>query len=337
MQALMEPEQYMPGEAAVAEIQAQIGAYNKARPAIYHSCLKQAVTALLVYGAIGLLVLFYCVRLGVEPDDMILVAGGLLLGGGALWAFMWSPMEKHRAALRERLFPKLFGFIEDVTYQQHPKPGFLRHVSELKLVRYSDASNDDLIAGRHQGMDFALLETTLTIGSKNKETVFRGLIFHFRLADQFPGMLVVAKRGGWWERTMKDFWRTGPSLEMSSANRQLDESHQFYSDNRDAARPIIAGPLTSVLTWLGNEWHGGEVRIGLSGEHGYLMLPSQHNYFSLPGGDEDVEYKRHVEPLVRELVMALAIAHVVGRSLATDRQKSSEDESRSNPPAQPRG
>jgi hypothetical protein len=314
----MDPERYMPGEDVVAEIQAQIDAYNKARPAIYDSCMKQALVALGIYGAFGALICFYCLKLGIEAKNFILVAGGLIFGGIGLWALIWAPMEKHQAGLRDRLFPKLFGFIEDVTYQKKPKPGFLRHITELKLVRYQDAENDDLIAGRHDGMDFALLETKLTIGSKNKETVFRGLIFHFRLADPFPGMLVVAKRGGWWERTMKDFWRTGPSLEMSSGNRQLDESHQFYSDNRNAARPIIAGPLTSVLTWLGNEWHGGDVRIALSGEHGYLMLPSGHNYFSLPADHEDIVYKRHVQPLVRELVMALAIAHVVGRSLATD-------------------
>jgi len=302
----------------VAEMQAQIDAYNKARPAIYDSCMKRGLVALAAYTAFAVLIAYYVQALGVGAKNMVLVAGGLLLGGGALWVFMWSPMERHRTALRERLFPKLFSFIDDVTYQKNPKPGFLRHVSELNLVRYSEASNDELIAGRHEGMDFALLETTLKIGNKKKDVVFRGLIFHFRLADPFPGMLVAAKRGGWWERTMKDFWRTGPSLEMTSGNRQLDESHQFYSDNRQAARPIIVGPLTSVLTWLGNEWHGGDVRIALAGEHGYLMLPSDHNYFSLPGGDQDVDYNRHVKPLVRELVMALAVAHVVDRSLAVN-------------------
>lgn len=318
MKTLMDPERYMPGEAALAEIQVQIDAYNKARPAVYDSCMKQAMIALVIYAAFGVLVCFYCIELGIKAKDFVYVAGGLLLGAWGLWILMWSPMERHRAVLRERLFPKLFGFIEDVTYQKNPKPGFLRQISELKLVQYASASNDDLIAGRHEGMDFALLETTLKVGNKNKDIVFRGLIFHFRLADAFPGMLVVAKRGGWLARTMKDFWRTGPNLEMSSGNRQLDESHQFYSDNRSAARPIIAGPLTSVLTWLGNEWHGGDVRIALSGEHGYLMLPSAHNYFSLPGDSEDIVYKRHVQPLVRELVTALAVAHVVGRSLTID-------------------
>jgi len=318
VKTLMDPELYMPGEAAVAEIQAQIDSYNRARPAIYNGCMRQAMVALAIYGVFALFVCFVTLKAGIKAEHFVLVAAGLAGGGWLIWNFIWSPMEAVQAALRNQLFPQIFSFIEEVSYQKKAKPGFLKHISELKLVRYQDAETDDLIIGRHEGMDFALLEAKLTVGSKNKETVFRGLIFHFRLADPFPGMLVVAKRGGWWEQTMKDFWRTGPSLELSSGNRQLDESHQFYSDNRRAARPIIAGPMTSVLTWLGNEWHGGDVRIGLAEEHGYLMLPSSHNYFSLPDGDENVVYQRHIKPLVRELVTALAIAHVVGRSLATD-------------------
>lgn len=318
MRALKDPESYMPDEAQVAEIQAEVDGYNKARPAIYNGCMTWALVAVAIYGAFAALIVFHVSQTDLSTEMFFYVIGGLALGGFFLWNYMWSPMERHQAALRARLFPKLFGFIEGARYEKKEKPEFLNHIRELKLVKYQDAETDDLIAGRHEGMDFELLETTLTIGNKNKETVFRGLIFHFRLADPFPGMLVVAKRGGWWERTMKDLWRTGPNIEISSGNLRFDESHQFYSDNRAAARPVIAGPLISVLTWLGNEWHEGDVRIALSQEHGYLMLPSTHNYFSLPGRDEDVVYQRHVKPLVRELVMALAVAHVVGRSLATD-------------------
>jgi hypothetical protein len=311
MQTLGDPDSYMPDAAAVAEIRMQIGEYNKARPAIHAACSRNSVIALAIYAGFAVMVCLYAAELEPVPKSWGLILGLLGFGGLGLYTLMWKPMESHQARLRERLFPKLFGFIEDVSYRKNPKPEFLGHISELKLVRYQDAENDDMIAGRHEGLDFALLETKLTIGSKNKETVFQGLIFQFRLADPFPGMLVIAKRGGWWERTMRDFWRTGPNLEMSSGNRKLDESHQFYSDNKPAARPLIAGPLTSVLTWFGNEWHGGDVRIAMSGEHGYLMLPSDHNYFSLPDGAEDVGYERHVKPLVRELVMALAVAHFV--------------------------
>jgi hypothetical protein len=311
MQALKDLESYMPGEAVVAEMQAQLDGYNRERPGIYNSCMTWALIALGIYAAFGVFILVHASQLINDMELFGLLVGVLLFGAYFLWNFMWSPMEKHQATLRARLFPKLFGFIDRARYDKGQKPAFLKHIAELKLVSYDEASTDDMIAGCHQDMDFDLVEATLSVGSKNKTIVFHGLVFRFTLARPFPGILVVAKRGGWWEQTMKEFWRTGPKLEMSSGNHRLDESHQFYSDNRAAAQPIIAGPLTSVLTWLGNEWHGGDVRLALADGHGYLMLPSKHNYFSLPGMGEDVVYQRHVKPLVRELVMALAVAHVV--------------------------
>lgn len=312
MQALKDPDSYMPDAPTVAEIERQIGLYNQARPKIYSDCLRASVIALAVYALFSVMVVVYASAFGVEGKAYGWILALLVIGGIGLHSLMWKPMERHQQALRLGLFPKLFGFVDGVTYRTGGEVAFLRHISDLKLVSYSSASNDDLIAGRHEGMDFELLETTLTSGSgRSKETVFRGLIFHFRLDPEFPGMLVAAKRGGWWRRTMKEMWRTGPKSEMTSGNLRLDESHEFHSDNFAAARPVIAGPLTSVLIWLGNEWHGGDVQIALSGEHGYLMLPSDHDYFSLPGDDENVVYQRHVKPLVRELVLALAVAHVV--------------------------
>lgn len=311
-QTLKDPDSYMPGEAALAEIETHIAAYNRARPEIYNRCMTWALIGLAVYACFAALVILYAWELDARGKSFGVVLGLLFLGGAGLWTLMWRPMEKHQEALRMQLFPRLFGFIDGVTYAKGGKPALLNQVAELKLVRYGNAENDDLIAGRHEGMDFELLETRLTVGSgRSKETVFRGLIFHFRLDRAFPGMLVAAKRGGWWQRTMKEFWRTGPKTELTSGNLRLDESHEFHSDNFAAARPVIAGSLTSVLTWLGNEWHGGDVQIALSGEDGYLMLPSNHDYFSLPGNTEDVVYQRHVRPLVRELVIALAVAHVV--------------------------
>src|SRR5262249_42342823 len=149
-------------------------------------------------------------------------------------------------------------------------------------VRYSSSGNDDLISGTHRGLQFELLETRLEWGSgANAERVFHGLIFRFRLEAPFPGTLAAAKRGGWVERTWKEMWRTSARDELLSGNRRLDETHLFHSDNPDAARPLIAGPLTSPLIALG-EWRTNDIRIALWNDTGYLMLPAEGNYFRLP-------------------------------------------------------
>lgn len=307
MRGLRDPESYMPDAAAVAEIKAQIEAYNRARPAIYDACMKWAVIACAAY-AVAALVLYNMISDMKQSGFILIVLGA---GGYFLWTLMWRPMDRHQAALRARLFPSLFGFMDNVGYAKGVAPPFLHYVKTLGLVEYEDASNDDLITGRHEGMDFELLETELTVGHKNRKTVFKGLIFHFRLDRPFPGILVAAKRGNWLDRALGGLFSSGPGREIKSGNSRLDETHQFFTDNFGAARPVIDGPLISVLTWFGNEWHGGDVRIAITDEHGYLLLPSPHNYFELPGRERDMDYDRDARPLIHEMVTALSVAHAV--------------------------
>lgn len=312
MQSLKDPESYMPGKAVVADINAHIEDYNGQRPSLYDRCVLFAWLGMGVYCILAGCLLFIIYNAD-DKGKVVGIAGGLAFAGGYyLWGQVWKPLTDHQLTLRYRMFPQIFGFIDKVQYSHGQQPGFLEHLKRMKLVSFTSSENDDIISGQHEGMGFDLVETKLILGSgKHKETVFRGIIFRFGLQKEFPGMLVAAKRGNWLQRATRDFWRTGPIDELSSGNRQLDETHEFHSDNFAAARPVIAGPLTSVLTWLGNEWHGGDVRIALSHKEGYLMLPADRDYFSLPALENDVFYERDVKPIVKEMVTLLAVAHVV--------------------------
>lgn len=312
MESLKNPEVYMPGESIVADIKSHIGDYNRERPAIYQSCTTMAYLSMGAYAVVAVLLTIYALQIDDRGKLSGLIIGLVGVAGFWLWGYVWRPIKDHQLGLRYRLFPKVFAFIDDVRYSAQQEPYFLETLKQLKIVNFTSTENDDLISGRHDGMEFQLVETQLILGSgKHKQTVFKGLIFHFKLEKEFPGMLVAAKRGSWWQRTMREMWRTAASDELASGNRQLDETHEFHSDNFGAAKPIIRGPLTSLLIWLGNEWHGGDVQIALSHENGYLMLPSKRDFFALPEMQSDVHYESDVKPLVRELVMLLAVAHVV--------------------------
>lgn len=315
MQSLKNPESYMPDAAVVAEVQRHIDMYNAERPGIYRNCALFAWVAMSAYCVAVALVFYGAWGAWQTPKgDRFLVAILVfaICGGVWLWNYVWKPLRDRQLGLRYRLFPKIFGFIEDVRYSAGIEPSFLDDLKRLKLVDFTKSNNDDLISGLHEDMKFELVETELISGSgKNKRTTFKGLIFHFRLAEAFPGLLVANKRSSWWQRTVQEFWGTEPSNEIRSGNLRLDETHEFRTSNHIAAGTVIAGPLTSVLTWLGNEWHEGDVRIALSHDDGYLMLPTTSNYFALPDLKRDVSYAGHVEPLVREMVRLLAVAHVV--------------------------
>jgi len=308
-------DDYMPSEAAVADIQRHIDIYNEERPGIYQRC---ALTAWLLMGGYCLIVglILYATLGAMQTSKDSRLFGAVLVfgvaGGAWLWRYVWKPLRDHQLELRYSLFPNIFGFIEEVRYAAGHEPAFLDDLKRLKLVDFTKTKNDDVISGVHDGMKFELVETELVRGNgKNERTTFKGLIFRFRLAEAFPGLLVANKRSGWWERAMKEFWGTDSSNEIRSGNLWLDETHEFRTSNFSAAPRVIAGPLTSVLTWLGNEWHGGEVRIALSYDDAYLMLPTNVDYFALPDLQYDVRYESHVRPLVREMVQLLAVAHVV--------------------------
>jgi hypothetical protein len=312
MQSMKNPESYMPDEAAVAEIRRHIDIYNSDRPGIYRNCTLVAWLAMSAYGVVVGIVTYGALQMSDGTSLLGAILVFAIVGGVWVWRYAWMPLRDHQLGLRYGLFPKVFGFIEEIRYSAGIEPYFLDNLKRLKLVDFTKSKNDDVISGVHEGMAFELVETQLITGSgKSERTTFKGLIFQFRLAESFPGLLVANKRSGWWERTMKDFWGTGSFDEIRSGNFRLDETHEFRTSNHGAAQPVIAGPLTSVLTWLGNEWHGGDVRIALSHDDGYLMLPTTTDYFALPDLQRDVSYEGHVKPLVREMVQLLAVAHVV--------------------------
>jgi hypothetical protein len=314
MESLKDPNAYMPGETAVAEIKRHIDEYNRDRPGIYKSCFNIAWLAMGGYAVVALLIAYVVFQMDERGRVFGFTAVFVGLAGAWLWRLVWQPLRDHQLSLRYRLFPQVFKFIDGCRYSAGVEPGFLGDLNRLKLVNFTSTANDDLISGTHDGMDFELVETKLIRGKgKSQEVQFEGLIFHFKLEKEFPGLLVAAKRSSGWQRTMKEMWRTGPIDELLSGNRQLDETHDFRSNNHRDARALIAGPITSVLTWLGNEWHGGEVSIALSHDDGYLMLPSKQDFFALPDMQHDVHYESDVKPLVREMVMLLAVAHVVRR------------------------
>jgi hypothetical protein len=41
------------------------------------------------------------------------------------------------------------------------------------------------------------------------------------------------------------------------------------------------------------------------------MLPADRDYFALPGIASDVDYKTDIEPMIREMVTLLAVAHLI--------------------------
>ena len=55
------------------------------------------------------------------------------------------------------------------------------------------------------------------------------------------------------------------------------------------------------------------VRLALMGGDAFLMVPTKRNFFELPGPQEDIDWERHVRPMIRDLMTLLAVAQLVCR------------------------
>ena len=326
MDSLSDPEKLMPDATRQAAIVAAIDAYNAERPDIVRNCYSMATLGTAAYAGISILVLIATWSLDEKHKLVAAAAAFLFFGGYKLWEYMTKPIRDHQLTLRYRLFPEIFAFIGGVAYSHGDEPGFVRDINSMKMVRFSSTENDDIISGAHEGLFFELVETKLVLGSgKNREVMFQGLIFHFKLDQPFPGLLYAAKRGNWLQSWVRETFGSDADL-MASGNWEVDETHEFHTDNHSAARPLVEGPLASALLYLKREWPDGEVRIALRNEECFLLLPSKQDYFSLPDIYTDVSYD-DIGPMIREMAVLLAVAHLI-RKVGNADDVPSEDNGR---------
>ncbi|MDB5523189.1 MAG: hypothetical protein JWM58_952 [Rhizobium sp.] len=311
MDSLSDPKRYMPDEARLATIRTHIAVYNAERPAI----LKHAHTQVALYmgGYVVAAGLILLTTLHVDEKHKVvgIVLGLAIIGGVKVWEYAWKPVTDHQLTLRYRLFPVIFGFIDNVQYSHGQEPGFLQDINRMKLVRFTKSENDDVISGRHDGLDFEMVEAKLNAGSgKSKTVVFSGLIFRFNLDTEFRGTLVAAKRGNWLDQFIRDIFGMDSDM-IASGDFHLDQSHEFHTDNYSDARPLVEGPLAAAMKYLKREWWAGEVRIALRGKECFLLLPSDRDYFALPDINVNVDYEADIEPMIRDMAVLLAVAHLL--------------------------
>jgi hypothetical protein len=313
MDALTDPRHYMPDAARLATIGQRIAEYNAERPAIMRKAFVQVGLLMGAYAAVVILVFYLMLHSGnrSQINALTWVLVGLIAGGWYVRNFAWQPVTDYQLGLRYRLFPVVFGFIDKIKYSNATRPSFLSEIRRMKLVQFSHSDNDDVVSGTHDGLDFELVESRLKIGKgKNERTVFRGLILHFLRDEEFPGLLVTARRGNWLQEWVHEMFGSHNDT-IASGDPDIDRTYDIHTDNHSAARPLVEGPLVSALKYLRREWWAGDARIALRGRECFLLLPADRDYFHVPSIVRDVDYKTDVEPMIRDMVVLLAVAHLI--------------------------
>lgn len=303
----------MPDPAAMETIRAVIREYNEGRPAIVKAMQGRRMMMLVPYGTLCVVILIG-ILMTVEWRKILgYVAAAMGFAGYFLWRQANRPMGKFRQTLRERMLPAIFGFVEGIRYANGMMPAFMQKLPKPGLIRYDTAHYDDFVSGIYQGMDFTLGEIRLTTGGKNEKDVFKGVVVYFNPPHPFEGRLFAAKRLYGFGGFVDDLFGDRSLDNIRSGFGELDASYDFRTDQPEKATPLVVGPVASALNYLAEVWPDDTVRLALTGGDAFLMVPTKQDFFELPDLHEDIDWERHVRPMIRNLATLLAAAQLVCR------------------------
>jgi len=314
----MRADEFMPGEAAVAGIRADIERYEAERSRAHRAVLwRVPVFDGLVLAAIFAIAQGFNNANIAHPNEQWLSTPHVLLYvfGMALLFFVHSqatkPARQLQQSLRGRILPVIFGFIGTVAYRHGETPDSFERLPRETVGSFNRQSFDDVVSGYYDGFPFELYEATLrSKAGKSSSEVFKGIVVSFETVTPFPGVLVAARRAG----KVAGFFRGlfGEKLqEIHSGDAALDEVYEFRTDNVEAARPLVTGRLAQALKWLLETWPENPPRVALRDRDGFLLIPLSKNFFELPGISQPLDYKGHVEPMVADMAALLATAALV--------------------------
>ena len=302
----------MPDATAMETVREAVRVYNDDRPRQENGMHWLLLVIMGAYG-VAAFIIFIWIMNQEEKGNFGIVIGLVGAAGWGLYQLCMKPVRDFQQGMRNRMLPQIFGFIDGVRYSKGLAPRFMDKFPKKALLSYGQAQHDDAISGHYDGLSFMLSETKLLTGGKNAKTLFQGVIFHFYLEQPFPGILAAAKRPTGMQKFAQDFFGTGDLRIIESGDVMIDATHEFRTDNRSAALPLIKGSLVQALDYLGDVWRDDVVRIALVDNACFLLVPTRKNFFELPDIAHDINIDRHVLPMIRDIVTLLVTARLVSR------------------------
>lgn len=213
----------------------------------------------------------------------------------------------------------------ELAYTAKPADYPLGWFRELSLLPgYDRSSLEDRIAGRRQEVPLELIEAKLeerrTRSTKNGTetyyaTVFRGLLGQFTFPKPFQGRTVVKTDRGavfnWFEG------KATPGERVRLEDPRFEAAFQVYSDDQVEARYLLTPTFMERLLALDQHFGGRVTRVAFDAER--LLLAVEHDRDLFEGGSlfAPADDPEHVESILRELALVLAIVEILQLQLKT--------------------
>jgi hypothetical protein len=320
----VDTKNFMPGEAAIADIKADLERYEAERSRTHRAVMWRVpvFVGLFLLATVGIAYFFNSFA---DQHEQWLSPPHVFLYGIASFVvfavYRWagSPARKLQQSLRERILPAVFGFIEDIGYKHNQTPASFERLPRGIVDGFNKQKFDDVVWGRYEDFPFELYEATLLVkASDSSSAVFKGVIVAFETIAPFPGLLVATRKATKVVGFFRGMFARGDLEELQSGVAALDENYEFRTDNVEAARPLVTGRLAQALQWLGETWPEQPARVALNGSDGFLLIPLSKNFFELPDISQPLDYRRHVGPMIADMAALLATAALVRKAGAAD-------------------
>lgn len=312
----MGAEDYMPDEAVIAGIKADIESYEAERVKT-HAAVRWRVPVFLGVLAAASAVLAWVFNGVADANEQWTSAPHVFLYVIALIAafftYLWAlkPASDLKQSFRARILPTVLGFVRDIRYRRNETPDSFARLPRETIGTFNRQAFDDVVSGRYEDFSFELYEAVLSQkAGKTSAQVFRGVVISFDTVAPFPGVLVAARQSGTMTRFFEGIF--GQKMQKLDAGvAELDEAYDFRTNNLEAARPLVTGRLAQALGWLREAWPEQPARVALHDSDGFLVIPTTKNFFELPPIGEPLDYRTHIAPMIADMAALLATASLV--------------------------
>jgi hypothetical protein len=321
----MDVKEFMPGAAAVEQIRRDLAVYEPERVKAIGRIgwrVPLFLVPVVLVAAWLVIVAWNIAPDGKQPFWAFLAACAGLAAGGGAYGLARKPATDTQQWLRDRILPIAFGFIDDLRYGHEVTPTSYSHLPKEVTGRVDRHEFDDVILGRHGDAWFEVYECNLAQGyGKNRETLFKGVVLAFRLDAPFPGKLIATRKLGGVAKWMRDLLGKSDLTEVTSGDGGLEYEYEFRTDKPDAAADLLKGNFRKALSWIRDTWPGEPARVALSGDDGFLLLPSTTNFFELPDIGVTLDYEAHIRPLAAQMASLIATASLLRRACVPSADK----------------
>ncbi|MBO9465955.1 DUF3137 domain-containing protein [Tropicibacter sp. R15_0] len=226
---------------------------------------------------------------GHDWQPMIMFAG---IGGG----FFVAMIGKNRATggwsstINDVIMPPVCDFVGDMHYDRYAGKGFgLSRFTSLKLVaNYDDASLEDRIEGTYNGVDYAMVEATLTKestdsdGDSTDSTVFRGLLFRISLLNDAPCPILITKDYGKLGNRFAGMFSGGKGRGMprvETGHPEFERFFELHADHGEAALEYLPDAFLDNLMDLGST----DIRCAFDGRDFLMAMGRKQDFLKMPG------------------------------------------------------